>query len=521
MIFFQPDAPTLMLTAAVITPLIAAADYFLWQQTKERALAWWGGGGLAMTLGTILLLGGGDASPWTELGTLAQLLSYWLFLGGIHIFQNPDEARISRQHLRFVIASALVLLFAALLQPPQFDRAVASMLVALVAGVCAFLLIRRHRGEAVASARFTGVVFILSALTHAAGAVAALGLGAANVPWNILQAADLLLLIGWNFGFLMLIGQRNQERIADLANHDELTGIHSRRAFMSLAHQLLAVVERQQKPLAVLMMDIDHFKRVNDMHGHAAGDCILRRFADHCQLCLRTSDLFGRIGGEEFCVVLPDTGPDGATGVAERIRTGFAAGESPWPGGGLTATVSIGVALYDPQADSFDTLMERADEALYRAKDAGRNQLVMAGTGALAGPRVRVTWESRYRSGDPTIDAEHEYLFHWADTLLDKLQSNADPAVLAADLKELIHWLGEHFRNEERILARYRWPGLVRHAALHRSLLGRGEALLAGVSSGQRNCAELLDFVVLEVVARHLARDDTEYFPVLRKPPPG
>jgi diguanylate cyclase (GGDEF)-like protein/hemerythrin-like metal-binding protein len=445
--------------------------------------------------------------PYAELGTLSQLLSFWLFLGGIHIFQNQDGGQVRSVHLRFVATSALILLFAALAQPPQFSRPVASLMIALLAGVCAFLLFGRNRGEAVASARFTGAIFVLSAVMHAAGAAFALGIGGVN--WNLLQAADMLLLIGWNFGFLMLIGQRNQERIADLANHDELTGVHTRRSFMSLAHQLFSIFERQQKPLAVLMMDIDHFKLVNDTHGHAAGDCTLKRFTDHCQSCLRASDLLGRIGGEEFCIVLPDTGLEG-------IRAGFEAGESSWRGKRLTATVSIGVAMHDKLTDSFEVLMARADEALYRAKNGGRNRLVSFDEQTASQPLFRLVWESRYLSGDQTIDTEHEYLFNWANTLLEKMQSNADSAAIAADLKEKLHWLKEHFRNEERILARHGGAGLARHAAQHKSLAARGDALLVEVSGGARNWAELLDFVVLEVIARHLAREDSEYFSALQ-----
>lgn len=511
----HPDAATLVLTAAVISPLIAAADYFLWRQTRETALAWWGGGALAMTVGTITLFGGSDRTPYAELGTLSLLLSFWLFLRGIHVFQNPADRRVRPLYRHFVFASAVILLAATLTQPPLLNRVVASLLVALVAGHSAFLLVLRHRGEAAASSRFTGAIFALSAALHLVCGLLALLIDVPAVNWALLHAANILLLIGWNFGFLMLIGQRNQERISDLANHDELTGVHSRRAFMSMARQLFSVVERQHKPFAVLMLDVDHFKQVNDTYGHAAGDEILKRFAANCMDCLRHSDLLGRIGGEEFCVVLPDTGSDGAAEVAERIRAGFEAGESGWQGHRLRATVSIGVSLRGIDAATLEGLMAGADEALYQAKHQGRNRVIQVSDGVTA-PSVKLVWDGRYRSGHEVIDGEHEYLFDWANTLLRKLQANANSPVIAADLRELLHWLTAHFRNEERILAELGWAGLDQHMAQHRALEARGEVLLAEVNAGDRKCAELLDFIVLEVVARHLARHDAEYFASLR-----
>lgn len=511
----HPDAATLVLTAALITPLIAAADYFLWRQTRETALAWWGGGALAMTAGTMTLFGGSDRTPYAELGTLALLLSFWLFLRGIHVFQQPADRRVRPIYQYFVLASALALLAVTLTQPPLLNRVVAALLVALVAGHGAFLLWLRHRGEAAASSRFTGAIFALSAILHLSCGLLALLVDVAAVNWDLLHAANILLLIGWNFGFLMLIGQRNQERLSALANHDELTGVHSRRAFMAMARQLYSVVERQQKPLAVVMLDLDHFKQINDTYGHAAGDAILKRFADNCRACLRHSDLLGRIGGEEFCVVLPDTGMEGAVEVAERIRAGFASGESHWRGDRLRATVSIGVAWRGVDAATLEGLLARADEALYQAKKQGRNRVVRVGDAA-AEPSVKLDWDGSYRSGHALIDSEHEYLFDRANTLLRKLQANANSPLIAADLRELLHGLSAHFRNEERILAELGWAGLDPHVAQHQALEARGEILLAEVDAGERNCAELLDFIVLEVVARHLSRHDAEYFATLR-----
>jgi diguanylate cyclase (GGDEF)-like protein len=169
------------------------------------------------------------------------------------------------------------------------------------------------------------------------------------------------------------------ELLAKLAAYDELTGAYNRR---SMFHHLEAERARSQRYgrcLSVLMVDVDHFKRVNDEHGHRAGDQVLAWFSQLLVGQLRSMDFVCRYGGEEFCVLLPETPAEGALKVAERLRV--AAERSPFTSAGLslTVTASIGVATWDPAAarDVPDLLL-RADSALLEAKRAGRNQVRVA-----------------------------------------------------------------------------------------------------------------------------------------------
>lgn len=164
-------------------------------------------------------------------------------------------------------------------------------------------------------------------------------------------------------------------QLAQLANTDVLTGVSSRRAFLAGLEAELARARRHNESLSLLMLDIDHFKRVNDSHGHPIGDAVLKQFAATCAGMLRAHDLFGRLGGEEFAVALPHTDAEGARTVAEKIRSAVAHAPIATVAGDIAITVSIGVAQADARKGDVDHLIAQADKALYEAKHGGRNQV--------------------------------------------------------------------------------------------------------------------------------------------------
>jgi diguanylate cyclase (GGDEF)-like protein/PAS domain S-box-containing protein len=166
-------------------------------------------------------------------------------------------------------------------------------------------------------------------------------------------------------------------RLRDQALRDPLTGLHNRRYLEEVAPQEVARVVRAGRSLAVVALDVDHFKKVNDTHGHAAGDELLLRLADVLRQSLRSSDLVCRVGGEEFLVVLPGAPARAVKSRAERWRTAFAAAEVTSPAGApVRSTVSIGAALLRPDEKSLEAAWRRADHALYEAKRQGRDRLV-------------------------------------------------------------------------------------------------------------------------------------------------
>lgn len=205
-----------------------------------------------------------------------------------------------------------------------------------------------------------------------------------------LNAATFLVLFAMTLvipvAFLLMHRERTETELTRLATFDLMTGLFNRRAFMELAERELARARRTGSPYAVLMMDLDLFKRVNDEYGHQAGDRVLAAFGAVASRSVRTEDLVGRYGGEEFCAILPGATMDKAIEIAERIRQAVAKdslGGLPQP-----ITVSIGVAACGADAGgTLATAIARADEALYRAKHEGRNRTVGLEYGGPDSPR--------------------------------------------------------------------------------------------------------------------------------------
>lgn len=183
-------------------------------------------------------------------------------------------------------------------------------------------------------------------------------------------------------GFVYMTMERAERRNFELAMTDMLTGLANRRAISDQLQSTVARAQRQGQYLSVLMLDIDHFKRVNDGYGHQAGDVVLRSVAQTLQSRLRAQDQIGRFGGEEFLAILPDTSPEGALVLAEALRAAVEASPTQWGAHSIATTISIGVrggAITG--SDTADGLVAAADMALYRAKQGGRNRVALTQAG--------------------------------------------------------------------------------------------------------------------------------------------
>lgn len=164
-------------------------------------------------------------------------------------------------------------------------------------------------------------------------------------------------------------------RIQHDAHHDHLTGLLNRRAFYLMSEQVASLAQRNKRPLCVLMIDIDHFKKINDRFGHDAGDIAIKRVSKVLKTCSRKSDIIARFGGEEFIVLLPETDIHGALIVGEKVRSEVMDSSFEFDGQQISMTVSCGVAERQPDLIHLDSLVTQADKALYEAKQTGRNKI--------------------------------------------------------------------------------------------------------------------------------------------------
>jgi diguanylate cyclase (GGDEF)-like protein len=199
-----------------------------------------------------------------------------------------------------------------------------------------------------------------------------------SVWLTVLSFEALLFTIAIAFILLAMAKERTEHRHKTASLVDPLTGVANRRAFLQDGEAQLKRQATDPRPTAVMLLDLDNFKSINDRFGHAVGDRVLQIFADVASGCVRHIDLFGRLGGEEFAALLRDTTRERALAVAEQIRTGFAEATRQVDGRSVDATVSIGIVISHDAVLDLSALLAQADHALYRAKDSGRNRVEIA-----------------------------------------------------------------------------------------------------------------------------------------------
>jgi diguanylate cyclase (GGDEF)-like protein len=188
-------------------------------------------------------------------------------------------------------------------------------------------------------------------------------------------------LLALALGYQFRVGQEERLRAERLAQLDPLTGLNNRRAFYEKTSPLWSQAIRHGHDTSVMLLDIDRFKQINDVHGHAHGDDVLRATAVVLRESVREGDIVARWGGEEFIVFLPETGRQEAMALAERLRTAIAAQRVPCKTGEISATASFGIAQVESRHFTLDALIASADVCLYQAKQQGRNRVA----GCLAG----------------------------------------------------------------------------------------------------------------------------------------
>lgn len=290
--------------------------------------------------------------------------------------------------LLFVLVFVAQSIWFSVLHPDIYIRTIVnSILFALVSVACARELLIQIESPLKTAYWVTGTSFAILAFVMLARAVSvwlspseSYGLYV-NRPLNSLTFSIVCMLqFCVTFGFILMLNYRLIEDLQKLASLDPLTGALNRRRLEDDATRLKARSIRTGEPLAIMMIDIDHFKSINDRFGHPVGDDVLRRLADIAQKSVRAEDYFARYGGEEFCMLLPATTEKDAQELAERLRAAYSNYKIELGKGSANITVSIGVADSATVGLEFSALVAAADLALYQAKQNGRNRVVSYST---------------------------------------------------------------------------------------------------------------------------------------------
>ncbi|RXU61366.1 GGDEF domain-containing protein [Pseudomonas protegens] len=380
--------PTLLVVSVFIFFLMSLLTFHAWlRETRERPLAYLGGMMLLAAVGMVLVSlrdQGADYVP-KVLGNMTLLLSAAFNWTAMRVFTGRAP------HLPGMLAGAAVWLGLCLV--PSFYQSmtvrvsVYSLLVASY-GLLTMLEFWRSRQRLEVAYLPALALTLLHTVFYSVRAVIDQGLGldqalkgyGAGVPFfSFMLFESMLYVIGIAYVTLSMVKEQVELRLKAAAFCDALTGIGNRRAFMVNGERMLIECRRRGESVALLLCDLDHFKRLNDAFGHQTGDQALIAFSQVLTQTLRKQDVFARIGGEEFACLLATADEQTAIQVAERIREGFA--HLPLLAPGLLS-VSIGVVSSQTAGYELSRLLSQADEALYGAKDQGRNRVQTVTRGA-------------------------------------------------------------------------------------------------------------------------------------------
>jgi diguanylate cyclase (GGDEF)-like protein len=376
------DFKTLIFTVSLLTLMLSVLLAFARIYAEGIAgIGYLAAGNLAIGLGMIAILSQLDNLPRYLIPGIALIaLGNGLYINGIQSFFG----RKPRHYIPLALAAAVIVidLVCVVLQQNMRAAILGNTSIHLLANAgCAFLLIRNGRQALYSPYGFTALLFLIMSLLMLARIFVVANADPAAfqsvLKWPInkftfLWAGAFQLCI--TFGFVLMLHYRMAERLRSFAAHDWLTGALNRRYLEESALRMVANCRRVNIGLAVLLFDLDHFKKVNDRFGHQVGDEVIKSFAAIVQSTIRAGDLFGRYGGEEFCVLLPNASEEDALTFAERIRAAFERETFTFRNETFQCSVSAGVSNVALAGSDVERLIAAADLALYQSKASGRNR---------------------------------------------------------------------------------------------------------------------------------------------------
>ena len=385
----MPSVPTLWLVFVVnFVALGVVWVYVARSYPNFEAARFWAAAALLAATGAGISMMRTVTDPLLPLVIGGSFLIACCSLAAFGIERFYDRQLSWRRHAILVVIGAISLIYFSVVYPSTNMRIVlySCIQALIIAQTLPLTLTRRNRSEQ-PGAWLAGCIAVTIICVNIARSVMAtfhIGGFVSMVHFNPAQATLVLVLLFlsmmWNFGFLLMAIDRLRAEVADLALLDDLTGVANRRQLLARLKEECGRSDRSMQSFAVLAIDLDGFKDINDSHGHGAGDECLRVFASTVQGRLRASDLLARMGGDEFCVVLPAATAREAAAVARQLLDVCADHPAHWQGAVLSIGISIGIAQWShASCTTPEQLMAAADQALYAAKKQGKSCFAVAG----------------------------------------------------------------------------------------------------------------------------------------------
>lgn len=303
-------------------------------------------------------------------------------------------------------------------------------------------------------------------------------------------------------------------RLNYLIRKDKLTSLYNKAYIEEQLDVQCGMVRRYHRECSVIFFDIDHFKRINDNYGHSVGDEVLIAISSLISNHIRSTDMFARWGGEEFLLLLPETGIEEAKIVANKLCALVEQHDFDIV---KKVTISLGVTSV-LASDTVLSILNRVDKALYKAKHSGRNQVVVYQSDEeIPFASMKISWRHVWDSGHSQIDAQHKNLIDLANELLEMTTMQATKEEILFMLDKLIQHTSQHFAYEEHVLRKLNYDQIEDHMVKHQLLIEKALGLRKDFLEDKGYMSTFFSFIIEDVVLKHMIQEDTRFFPTIKK----
>ena len=514
--------------------MVALLWLYRYEGGSKRALSFFVSGQLMRAIGISLISLRGDIP--LQLSAHAGNILYYVGVA-LEMFAftlvSPSRLRIQVPLIAVTVTGALLFANIDLLYP---DQAVAKTHYVLVSSLVIGSLYTLG-GLSLLGATYSsqlrkglGAIFIVLALCFFGRVHLSFAHSMSIFTPNWIQSLTFVVIliasIVCSIGFMLLMHEAADQSLKLAATTDMLTGLANRRRLKEVLDTEFFRLKRSGAPFSLIMLDVDHFKRFNDRYGHVQGDECLKAIGQAIKTSVRRpSDLAARFGGEEFVVIVPETNANGALALAERIRRAIARLAIPHEDNTAAphVTASLGVVTrYASELETPESLVELADQALYQAKQSGRNRTQIGFRPENeVGNRpvfVRLVWNDMAESGHPQLDEEHKALFDQANDLLSAIVEGRTKVECRTLLDCTLVNIAGHFKDEIKLVAATPFPDIEHHRRCHQALLAKAVKMSERFDRDEIPISELFGFLAHEVIVQHIMGEDRKFFPYLPMP---